>query len=70
MITILGISLTYEALGFFLLFISSELIGANPALKENSVCQFILSFAKISQFGRKEDDKLEEIKSILRGGGR
>lgn len=70
MITILGISLTYEALGFFLLFISSELIGMNPKLADNSVCQFLLSFARLSRFGRSEDEQIDKIKAILRGGGR
>jgi hypothetical protein len=66
MITFLGISLTYEALGFFLLFIISELIGVNPKLADNSVAQFILHFARISKYGRKEDDKLNEIADILK----
>lgn len=66
MLTILGISITYEAVGWFLLFISSELIGMNPALKQNSVAQFILSFANVAKYGRKEDDKLDEIGEILR----
>lgn len=70
MITILGISLTYEALGFFLLFLASEVIGLNPKLKENSVLQAIVHFARIAKYGRKEDDQIEEIKRVLRGGGR
>lgn len=39
MITILGITLTYETLAFLLLFIASEVIGNNPKLKEGGVRQ-------------------------------
>lgn len=69
MITILGISLTYEAISFFALFIASEVIGANPKLKQNTVCQFILKFATISKYGRTEDDQLSKISKILNKGG-
>lgn len=70
MITFLGVSLTYEGLIFLALFITSELIALNPALKDNSICQFIIRFATIAKYGRKEDDQLEEIREILRGGRR
>ena len=68
MITFLGITLSYEALGWFALFLSSELIGANPKLKDNTVIGFLLSFASIARHTRKEDDQIDNIKEILRGG--
>jgi hypothetical protein len=68
MVTFLGITLTYEALAFFLLFLVSEAVGANPKLKDNSVVQLIVRLATLSKGFRKEDDKIEEIKRTLRGG--
>jgi len=68
MVTFLGITLTYEALAFFLLFLVSEAVGANPKLKDNSVIQLIVRLATLSKGFRKEDDKIEEIKRTLRGG--
>jgi hypothetical protein len=70
MITILGITLTYEALGWFVLFLASELIGMNPKLKENSVLQLVLQIATMGKFVRKEDDQIDQIKNVLRGGRR
>jgi hypothetical protein len=68
MVTLFGITLTYEALAFFLLFLVSEAVGANPKLKDNSVIQLIVRLATLSKGFRKEDDKIEEIKRTLRGG--
>jgi hypothetical protein len=68
MVTLFGITLTYEALAFFLLFLVSEAVGANPKLKDNSVVQLIVRLATLSKGFRKEDDKIEEIKRTLRGG--
>jgi hypothetical protein len=70
MLTILGIQFTYEAIVFIFLFLASEVIGMNPKMQESSVAQFILHFARIAKYGRKEDDQIEQIKNILRGGGR
>lgn len=66
MITILGITITYEALCFFLLFIASEVIGTSPKLKENSVAQFIVRAAFYLKPLRREDDKLNRIRESLR----
>ena len=41
MIEILGIKLSYEAIGFFVAFIASEVIGANKNLKNNSVAGLV-----------------------------
>lgn len=66
MITILGITLTYETLAFFLLFIASEVIGTNPKLAENSVAQLIVKLAFYLKPLRKEDNKLNQIRDTLR----
>lgn len=66
MITILGITLTYETAAFLLLFIASEVIGTNPKLKENSVAQLILKSASLVKPLRKEDNKLKQIRDTLR----
>lgn len=65
MIEILGIKLSYEALAFFGAFIASELIGANPALKQNGVVQLLLGVVQSLKGTRPEDDKIEEIRKIL-----
>lgn len=66
MITILGITLTYETLAFFLLFIASEVIGTNSKLAENSVAQLIVKLAFYLKPLRKEDNKLNQIRDTLR----
>ena len=68
MLTIFGVTLTYEAVAFLTLFLASEAIGANPRLKDNGVLQLIVRAASMSRSFRREDDQLEEIKRTLRGG--
>ncbi len=67
MITIFGAKVSIEALAFFILFIASEYLGLNRKLRSNSVAQFIVKAARLARPFRKEDDKLEKIKKILRG---
>lgn len=66
MFTILGIKVSYETLLFFVLFIASELIG-NSKLKENSVVQLLRDLIGYLKPLRREDDKIQKIKDILRG---
>ncbi len=61
MIEILGVKLTYEAIGFILAFVASEVIGASK-LKENSVAQLAKSLIDTLKPGRKEDEKVEEVR--------
>jgi hypothetical protein len=65
MIEILGVKLTYDTLSFLLLFLSSELIGANPNIKANGVLQLIVNAANTFKPLRKEDDKVAEIKQLI-----
>jgi hypothetical protein len=67
MITIFGAKVSIEALAFFILFIASEYLGLNRKLRSNSVSQFVVKAARLARPFRKEDDKLEKIKKILRG---
>jgi hypothetical protein len=67
MITIFGAKVSIEALAFFILFIASEYIGLNRKLRSNSVSQFLVKAARLARPFRKEDDKIEKIKKILRG---
>lgn len=64
MLTILGLKITYESLAFFTLFLTSEAIGASK-LKENSVVQMILTGVSLLKLSRKEDDKIEQIKTVI-----
>ena len=61
MIEILGVSLTYEAIGFIGAFIASEVIGASK-LKENSIAQLIKSLVDTLKPSRKEDEKVAEVR--------
>lgn len=65
MIEILGVKLSAEALAFLAAFIASELIGANPALKQNGVVALLLGLVETLKPIRQEDDKIEEIRKIL-----
>ena len=58
MIEILGVKLTYEAIGFIAAFIASEAIGASK-LKENSIAQLLKSLIDSLKPNRKEDEKVE-----------
>jgi hypothetical protein len=66
MLTILGLKVSYETLLFFILFLASEVIG-NSKLKENSVLQLVRDAIGYLKPLRREDDKIEKIKDILRG---
>ena len=67
MLTIFGAKVSYEALAFFILFITSEYIGLNKKLRANSVAQVIVRAARLSRPYRKEDDKLRKAFEVLRG---
>ena len=61
MIEILGVKLTYEAIGFLCAFIASEVIGASK-LKENSVAQLAKSLIDTFRPARKEDEKVVAVR--------
>jgi len=61
MIEILGVKLTYEALGFLAAFIVSEVIGVSK-LKENSIAQLVKNLIDTQRPHRKEDDKVVAIR--------
>jgi hypothetical protein len=66
MLTILGITFTYDALmslGFFSLFAYSEYLGGNKRIKSNNVAQQLYSLLRLK---RREDDKLAKILQILK----
>lgn len=67
MITIFGLKLSVETLAFFALFLASEYLGTSKRFKANGVVQALGSAANYFKFFRKEDDKIEQIKRILRG---
>lgn len=62
MIEILGIKFTYEALGFLVAFIVSEVIGASK-LKNNSLAGLLKSIIDGQKPFRKEDEKVEAVKA-------
>lgn len=62
MIEILGIKLSYEALGFLVAFIASEVIGASK-LKNNSVAGLLKAIVDGQKPFRKEDEKVEAVKA-------
>ena len=66
MIEILGVKLSFEALGFLAAFITSEVIGSSK-LKENSVAQLIKSLIDSLKPARKEDEKVAELRSRVEG---
>jgi hypothetical protein len=66
MLTLLGMKVSYETLVFFALFIGSEVIGASK-LKDNSIAQIVLSLIAYLKVVRKEDDKIQKLKDILKG---
>lgn len=67
MLTIFGVKVSIEALAFFILFLASEYLGLNKKLRSNSVAQFVVKAARLAQPFRKEDNKIDQIKKILRG---
>lgn len=66
MLTFLGLKVSYETFVFFVLFLGSEVIGASK-LKDNSIVQIVLSLVTYLKVVRKEDDKLQKLKDILKG---
>ena len=62
MIEILGVKLTWEALGFLAAFVASEVIGASK-LRENSVAQLVKTLIDTLKPARKEDEKVAELKA-------
>jgi hypothetical protein len=66
MLTFLGLKVSYETLVFFALFLGSEVIGVSK-LKDNSIVQIALSLVAYLKVVRKEDDKLQKLKDILKG---
>jgi hypothetical protein len=69
-VKILGLVVTTEQLiaaGWFAFFFTSEALAQNPKVKANSLFQLILGLLKRS---RTEDDKIDDIKRVLRGEGR
>ena len=66
MLTIFGAKVSIEALGFFVLFIASEVIG-NSKFKSNSLVQLLASLVNSLKPLRKEDDQIDQVKKIFRG---
>ena len=64
MIEILGIKLSYEALGFIIAFVASEVIGESK-LKENSMAALVKSLIDTLKPARKEDEKVAAIRAKL-----
>ena len=67
MLTIFGAKVSIEALAFFILFLASEYLGLNKKLRSNRVSQLVVKAARLAQPFRKEDNKIDQIKKILRG---
>lgn len=61
MIEILGVKITYEALGFIAAFAASEVIGVSK-LKENSLAQLAVSLITTLKPVRREDEKVAAVK--------
>ena len=66
MLTILGVKVSVVAVGFFVLFITSEVIG-NSKLKSNSVVQLLATLVNGLKPLRKEDDQIDAIRRIIQG---
>ncbi|MBT5122836.1 MAG: hypothetical protein HOM38_08950 [Euryarchaeota archaeon] len=65
MIEILGIKLSYEALGFILAFVASEVIGESK-LKENSVAAMFKGLVDTLKPSRKEDEKVAALRARVK----
>ena len=66
MLTILGAKVSIETVGFFVLFITSEVIGSSK-LKSNSVVQLLATLVNGLKPLRKEDDQIDAIRRIIQG---
>jgi len=64
MIEVLGVKLTWEALGFLVAFVASEVIGSSK-LRENSVAQLVKTLIDNLKPLRKEDEKVAELKAKI-----
>ena len=61
MISILGISVAWETIGFIAAFVASEVIGSSN-LKENSVAALAKNLIDSMKPMRKEDEKVDAIR--------
>jgi hypothetical protein len=66
MLTIFGIKVSIETITFFVLFLASEVIGESK-FKSNGIVQLLANAVGALKPLRKEDDKIDQIKKILRG---
>jgi hypothetical protein len=66
MLTLFGIKVSIETVTFFVLFLASEIIGESK-FKSNGIVQLLANAVGALKPLRKEDDKIEQIKKILRG---
>ena len=62
MIDILGVQLTYEAIGFIGAFVAAEVI-VDSKLKENYVARLVKSLIDTLRPDRKEDEKVSEVRT-------
>ena len=65
MLTLFGIKVSIETTTFFLLFLASEIIGESK-FKSNGIVQLLANAVGALKPLRKEDDKIEQIKKLLR----
>ena len=66
MLTFFGLKVSIETVIFFVLFLSSEVVGQSQ-LKSNGLVQLLSNAVSALKPLRKEDDKIEQLKKILRG---
>lgn len=66
MLTLFGIKVSIETVIFFVLFLASEVVGESR-LKSNGLVQLLANAVGALKPLRREDDKIEQIKKILRG---
>ena len=65
MLTLFGIKVSIETVTFFVLFLASEIIGESK-YKSNGIVQLLANAVGALKPLRKEDDKIEQIKKLLR----
>jgi hypothetical protein len=65
MLTLFGIKVSIETVTFFVLFLASEIIGESK-FKSNGIVQLLANAVGALKPLRKEDDKIEQIKKLLR----
>jgi hypothetical protein len=64
MIELFGIKVSIEALVFVVLFVVDEVLALSPA-KSNSIVQLLQNLLRTVKPARREDEKVEVIKSKL-----